>query len=135
MKKEAGVVIYSPSDLIRYLASPFASWLDRCYLEDPNTVVPDEESDDQQLLAQTGDEHEASVLAEFNASTRELVKVPKENFKEARTKTLAAIAARAPPACLIFPISLTGKAKCRRNTRSSKCFMSSSRLGHNQRFC
>src|SRR5438094_4015342 len=28
MKKESDSIIYSPSDLIRYLASPFASWLD-----------------------------------------------------------------------------------------------------------
>jgi hypothetical protein len=27
MKKESGTIIYSPSDLIRYLASPFASSL------------------------------------------------------------------------------------------------------------
>jgi hypothetical protein len=29
MKKHCGSVVYSPSDLIRYLASPFSSWLDR----------------------------------------------------------------------------------------------------------
>ena len=29
MKKESDSIIYSPSDLIRYLASPFASWLNR----------------------------------------------------------------------------------------------------------
>jgi len=34
MKKQAGTIICSPSDPIRYLASPFASWLDRCHLDD-----------------------------------------------------------------------------------------------------
>jgi hypothetical protein len=34
MKKESEAIIYSLSDLIRYLASPFA-WLDRYNLENP----------------------------------------------------------------------------------------------------
>jgi len=39
MKKECGKLIYSPSDLIRYMASPFASWLERYYLEN-STAIP-----------------------------------------------------------------------------------------------
>jgi uncharacterized protein len=96
MKKESDRIIYSPSDLIRYLASPFASWLDRCHLEDPDSVVPDDESEEQKLLARTGDEHEASILAAFNASTPKLVKVPKDDFEVARERTLSAIEAKAP---------------------------------------
>jgi superfamily I DNA and/or RNA helicase len=34
MKKTAeGQLVYSPSDLVRYLASPFASWMDRYYAQ------------------------------------------------------------------------------------------------------
>lgn len=94
MNKQAGIIIYSPSDLIRYLASPFASWLDRCHLENPNGVVPDEESGDQKLLAETGDQHEASVLSEFKAVTPGLVEIAKIDPAVARGRTLSAIQAR-----------------------------------------
>ena len=41
MKKQSGIIIYSPTDLIRYLASPFASWLDRYYLENSDAIATD----------------------------------------------------------------------------------------------
>ena len=44
MQKRSGAVVYSPSDLIRYFASPFASWMDRYHLENPNGIAPDEET-------------------------------------------------------------------------------------------
>ena len=62
MRKESGTIIYSPSDLIRYLASPFASWLDRYHLENPGAIKPDEQTEEEKLLSRTGDEHEQSVL-------------------------------------------------------------------------
>jgi predicted RecB family nuclease len=103
MRKLSNTVIYSPSDLIAYLASPFSSWLDRCYLEDSKSIVPDEESEDQKLLAHTGDEHEASVLTELTTATPDLVRIPKEDFEEARTRTLLAIEGNAP---IIFQAAL-----------------------------
>ena len=55
MKKTySGDLIYSPSDLVRYIGSPFASWMDRYYLENPDAVSPDEESEDERLVAETG---------------------------------------------------------------------------------
>jgi hypothetical protein len=68
MKKHCGNVVYSPSDLIRYLASPFASWLDRYYLENPGAITPDEPTEDEKLLSRTGDEHEQSVLTGYKVS-------------------------------------------------------------------
>lgn len=58
MKKQSGIIIYSPTDLIRYLASPFASWLDRYYLENPDAIAPDkqteeEENDERSFAAQS----------------------------------------------------------------------------------
>ena len=61
MRKQSGSVIYSPSDLIRYLASPFASWLDRYYLENPGAITPDEETEEEKLLSRTGYELEQSI--------------------------------------------------------------------------
>ena len=51
MKKESGTIIYSPTDLIRYLASPFASWLDRYYLENPEAIAPDATLHVREMLA------------------------------------------------------------------------------------
>ena len=50
MRKETGTIIYSPSDLIRYLASPFASWLDRYELENRGAIKPDEQTEEEKLL-------------------------------------------------------------------------------------
>src|SRR6058998_882382 len=73
MKKQSGTIIYSPSDLIRYLASPFASWLDRYYLENPDAITPDEQTDKEKVLSHAGDEHEQAVLNGYKASGCHLV--------------------------------------------------------------
>jgi predicted RecB family nuclease len=104
-KKGSGSVVYSPSDLIRYFASPFASWMDRHYLENPNGITPDEATEDQKLVAQTGDQHETSVLTELKAGTPELVEIPKADFADARSETLGAIRAKVP---IIFQAALDG---------------------------
>ena len=96
MKYEGSRLIYSPSDLIRYLASPFASWMDRCYLESPGSVVPDQQTEDQRLIAQTGNEHELDTLVEFRASTRGLVEIGGVGVDEAERGLFAAILAKAP---------------------------------------
>ena len=103
MQKRSGAVVYSPSDLIRYFASPFASWMDRYYLENPDGITPDEETEDQKLVAQTGDRHEISVLTELKAGTPELVEIPKNDFADARAETLSAMSAKVP---IIFQAAL-----------------------------
>lgn len=96
MKKHAGQWIYSPTDLIRYLASPFASWMERYHLENPGALTPDEETADAKLIAQTGDQHERTVLEEYKSAAPNLVEIPKTNPVVARTATLSAISAQAP---------------------------------------
>lgn len=95
MKRHEDKIIYSPSDLVRYVASPFASWMDRYYLENPKVVTPDEETADQKLIAETGNEHERSMLEEFKASMK-VAEIEKEDFDAAREATLATIKSRAP---------------------------------------
>src|SRR5438477_12789899 len=95
MKKESGALIYSPSDLIRYLASPFASWLDRYYLENLGAIKPDEQTEQEKLLSRTGDEHEQSILTGYKASTS-VIEIPRGNFATARAATLGAIKDKAP---------------------------------------
>ena len=55
MQKRGGQLIYSPSDLIRFLDSPYASWMERLHLEFPDRVQPDEETAEQKLVASTGE--------------------------------------------------------------------------------
>lgn len=62
-KQRSGEIVYSPSDLVRYVASPFASWMDRYHLENPGAVTPNEVTDDAKLIAQTGPA--GAILAKF----------------------------------------------------------------------
>lgn len=80
MKKHSGQLMYSPSDLVRYLKSPFASWMERYYLENPGAVIPDEETEDERLIAQTGNQHERAVLDELRLSHADLVEVPNNDL-------------------------------------------------------
>ena len=96
MKKQADSIIYSPTDLIRYLASPFASWLDRYHLENPGAIRPDEQTEEEKLLSRTGDEHEQLVLTGYKTSSSGLLEISKGNFASAHAATLAAIKDKAP---------------------------------------
>ncbi|MCA9500805.1 MAG: TM0106 family RecB-like putative nuclease, partial [Nitrospira sp.] len=97
MKKDlSGQLIFSPSDLIGYLASPFASWMDRYALENPGAVAPDEETEDGQLIAQTGAQHERAVLDEFKSSGANLVEISRTDPSVAGTTTISAINTKTP---------------------------------------
>ncbi len=96
MKQQLGQLVFSPSDLVRYLASPFASWMDRFYMENPGEITPDADTEDEKLIAEIGNEHERTVLAEWKLSVPTLVEVSKSDSGAARTSTLSAINAKAP---------------------------------------
>src|SRR5580704_4840911 len=96
MKKHSEQLIYSPSDLVRYVASPFASWMDRYYLENPGAITPDGETEDQKLIAQTGDHHERATLEEYRASGIKIAEIPKDDPGAAHSETLSAIKSKAP---------------------------------------
>lgn len=95
-RNESGDLVFSPSDLIRYLKSPFASWMDRYHLEFSDALSPDPDTEDERLIAETGDKHEADVLADFRNTCPNLVEIPGDDFSTARTLTLTAFAQRAP---------------------------------------
>ena len=90
-KSSSGQLLYSPSDLVRYLASPFASWMDRYYLEHPDAVTPDERSAEDRLIAETGQAHERTVLADLKAAPAGVIEIQGRNLAEACEQTLAAI--------------------------------------------
>ena len=102
-KTSGGQLVYSPNDLVRYLASPFASWMDRYYLENPEAVAPDETSEEDRLIAETGQKHEREVLKEFRESGQTIVEIDTRELTVASEETRAAIMAMSP---LIYQATL-----------------------------
>src|SRR5680860_733335 len=95
-KIKSGEVIFSPTDLTRYMGSAFASWMDRYHLECPGELEPDEATEDQLLIMKSGLEHEAEVLAEFRLQLPDMVEVTAKDFDVAYEETLAAFASAKP---------------------------------------
>lgn len=93
---ESGQLIYSASDLIRFINSPFASWMDRYHLENPLVLTPDPESEDQKLIAETGIAHEQAILAEFEAGPLPLAKISIESWQQASEDTLSILNQKVP---------------------------------------
>lgn len=60
-------LIYSPSDLVLAMKSPFASWMERFAIESPNSVADIERDEDPMmlLLAAKGNSHERVFLAQL----------------------------------------------------------------------
>lgn len=94
LKNPAGEVVYSPSDLIRYLSSPFASWMDRYHLENPGELRPDAVSADQRLIQDAGNAHEQAVLAAFRADGADVIEITGSCFDTAHVATAQAFDAR-----------------------------------------
>lgn len=89
MKKTLeGQLVYSLSDLVRYVGSPFTSWMGRYYLENPEAVTPDEDREDDRLMAETGQAQERLVLAEFKAAPAGVVEIRTANSATAREETV-----------------------------------------------
>ncbi len=64
--------------------------MDRFHLENPGVSVPDEETEDQRLIAETGNQHELNVLTELRASDSGLREIEKNDFASALADTIAA---------------------------------------------
>ena len=76
--------------------------MDRYYLENPKAITPDEQSEEEELLAQMGDEHERATLAEFKRTPEGLIEIEKDS-PNALESTLEAIKNKAP---IIFQAAL-----------------------------
>src|SRR5690606_4610139 len=85
-KTSSGQIVFSPSDLINYLKSPFSSWMDRYSKEYPGKLIADELSDDAQLVIRAGNEHEQFVLEEFRNSGKTLIELEQGGDDEAATR-------------------------------------------------
>jgi len=71
MYKKNGCLYFSPSDLTRYMESPFASWMDRFAIEAPD-LAPDKDPADplMGLLQSKGYAYEDAFEAEFDKAGR-----------------------------------------------------------------
>jgi uncharacterized protein len=104
MKREAHQIIYSPTDLVKFVQSPYVSWMDRFYLENPDAVTPDAEDPLLQVLARRGDEHENAHLQELRRQGQD-VRVIERKSPARFEETVAALVARAP---VVFQACLRG---------------------------
>ncbi|MBU3680146.1 MAG: hypothetical protein FGM32_11170, partial [Candidatus Kapabacteria bacterium] len=85
-----GIYTFSPSDLITFLESPFASWMDHYYLLDKSRVTPDEDTEEKKLVAQKGDVHEQEVLQDMLERGVPLLQIERTDTEEALRRTLKA---------------------------------------------
>ena len=60
MHRQGPTLIFSPTDLCRFVESRFASWMDRYALEYPGRFVPEPAPDEKELILRKGREHEAA---------------------------------------------------------------------------
>lgn len=87
MFKNNHQLIFSPTDLTTYMASPFASWMDRLQNERPNLVLQVDEADPLiSTLQAKGIKHEQAMLKIFEAQGLTITKIATDN-KFARTYT------------------------------------------------
>jgi hypothetical protein len=97
MKRDRGDgegLIYSPSDLVRYVESPFASWMARHRAEFPDSGI-EKDSKDPLLsyLADKGIEHEARFLKTLSSRFEVVVTIDDDLSDELKLeKTRAAMA-------------------------------------------
>jgi len=91
-KKPLGALVFSPSDLIRFMESPFASWMDRYNLEFPRQLKPDDDSEEVTLIKATGDKHEHKFLEKLKKDGRKIFEIDRRS-KNPEADTLAAMEA------------------------------------------
>lgn len=89
-KTATGQLLYSPTDLIRFLESPFASWMDRYHLEYPGELTPDEDSAELKLVAEKGNEHEARFLEDLRAKGHDVCVIERMSDRQAAAEATRA---------------------------------------------
>lgn len=75
MRKINDRLVYSPSDLINFIESPFASWMDRAMIEGMEGVCPDQEDEERQLVAEEGNRHEENFLQSLLSEGANICKI------------------------------------------------------------
>jgi predicted RecB family nuclease len=92
MRKQNGTFTFSPSDITTFLESPFASWMDRHYIENPEKYTIDESDESAELIQEKGNQHEKTVLELLRKEYSTIFTVPSiGSFQERHETTLAAM--------------------------------------------
>jgi len=85
MQKNGTDLLYSPTDLTTYVASPFASWMARFALEHKDELPPEDAPDGlMTLLAERGIAHEKDKLSLLRATGRNIVEIATGGSRTAR---------------------------------------------------
>ena len=92
MKKQESRIIYSPSDLVRFMESPFASWMARAALEDPKIAEFRDEPDPLlEALAKKGFAHESAFSAQLKEQGHDVLEVKRGTPEIEAQETLKAM--------------------------------------------
>ena len=95
-KKTLEATLYSPADLVCFMNSPFASWMERLYLENPDSVTPDPDTREKLHQAHLTSRHRAEIINALKAAEPRLVEVPLEKLRTANLITWLALEAKRP---------------------------------------
>ena len=76
MRKQHDDYLYTPSDLVTFMQSPFAVWMDRRAVDDPEAARPDAQSAEMLSLREQGRRYEQGFLAQLHEQGRQIYEVP-----------------------------------------------------------
>jgi len=93
MRRYEGTLLFSPSDLVGFLACRQISLYDRIHIDTPLAMAEDDE--EAQLLQERGLEHERAYLAFLRKEGLTVSEIPTGNLELAARETLAAMQAGA----------------------------------------
>jgi predicted RecB family nuclease len=92
MYRTGSEFVFSPSDLITFMGSPFASWMDRLRAEDrAGSFEPDPTDPMMEALQNKGLVHEEAVLIGLKNQFQNVVEIDSSNRSKALDATIAAI--------------------------------------------
>ena len=98
MKRQGDQLTFSPSDLVRYVESPFTSWMARMELEIPDHDIPKNAPDPLlSYLADKGYEHEERFFNELRKKYSSVIqiddKLPEDGQVQATMDAMQAVEA------------------------------------------
>src|SRR5215468_6327420 len=76
MQGQKGHYQYTPTNLVEFFRSPFASWMSRFHHDFPGHLQPDADTPELVSLASAGARHEQQILERFHADTPDVREIP-----------------------------------------------------------